>query len=119
MITTGAVINTSFDDLKERVEIVRKTETRDTEGNIIRGSPSVLASCYAKVLPMASVIRDGYSETVNQVTYRVIIRYREGVRPTDYLKWRGKTLVMTAPPYDAESGHVYTVMECKELIENV
>lgn len=118
MINAGTLMQTSIDDLRERIDITRKTKTRDKYGNIIRGAPSVVASCWAKVLPSGSLIRDGYSETVNQINYRIVVRYRDDIKPTDVIKWRGKSLIMTAPPYDAESRHAWTVMECKELVED-
>ena len=118
MITAGTLMQTSIDDLRERVDIMRAVKTRDAYGNVIRGAPAVVASCWAKVLPSGAVIRDGYSETVNQINYRVVVRYRSDIKPTDTIKWRDKTLIMTAPPYDAESRHVWTVLECKELIED-
>ena len=118
MITAGTLMQTSIDDLRERVDIMRATQTRDAYGNVIRGAPAVVASCWAKVLPSGSLIRDGYSETVNQVNYRIVVRYRTDIKPTDTVSWRGKILTMTAPPYDAESRHVWTVIECKELIED-
>lgn len=118
MITAGTLMNTSIDDLHERVDIMRAVKTRDAYGNVIRGAPAVVASCWAKVLPSGAVIRDGYSETVNQVNYRIVVRYRTDIKPTDTISWRGKILTMTAPPYDAESRHVWTVLECKELIED-
>ena len=118
MITAGTLMNTSIDDLHERIDIMRATQTRDAYGNVIRGAPAVVASCWAKVLPSGSLIRDGYSETVNQVNYRIVVRYRTDIKPTDTVSWRGKILTMTAPPYDAESRHVWTVLECKELIED-
>lgn len=118
MINTGAIMQTSIDDLRERVTITRRTKSRDAYGNIIRGAPAVVAECWAKVLPSGSLIRDGYSETVNQVNYRIVVRYRDDIKPTDVIRWRGKALIMTAPPYDAESRKIWTVMECKELVED-
>ena len=118
MINTGAIMQTSIDDLRERVTITRRTKSRDAYGNIIRGAPAVVAECWAKVLASGAVIKSGYSETVNQINYRVIVRYRGDIKPTDRITWRGKTLIMTAPPYDAESRRVWTVMECKELVED-
>ena len=118
MINTGSIMQTSIDDLHERISITRKTKTRDAYGNVIRGAPSVVAECWAKVLASGSVIKAGYSETVNQINYRVIVRYRDDIKPTDHIIWRGKTLIMTAPPYDAESRKIWTVLECKELVED-
>ena len=116
----GSIMNTSTDDLSERISITYTADFRDEEGNIIAGSTATRCTCWAKVLPSGSRISDGYSEQVNEIDYRVIIRYRSDVtiQPDDIIVWRGKKLTMLAPPYDAESRHVWLVMECKELIEN-
>lgn len=118
MRNIGSIMNTSIDDLSERIAIMRCAETVDDEGNPVKGNSETVRECWAKVLPSGSLIRDGYSETVNQVNYRIVIRYYTGIKPDDLIMWKGKKLTMTAPPYDAESRHVWTVLECKELIED-
>lgn len=118
MRNIGSIMNTSIDDLSERISILRRAESVDEEGNPVQGNPETVRECWAKVLPSGALIRDGYSETVNQVNYRIVIRYYTGIKPDDYIMWRDKNLIMTAPPYDAESRHVWTVLECKELIED-
>lgn len=118
MRNIGSIMNTSIDDLSERISIMHRAESVDDEGNPIQGNPESVRECWAKVLPSGSLIRDGYSETVNQVNYRIVIRHYTGIKPDDYIMWKGKKLTMTAPPYDAESCHVWTVLECRELIED-
>ena len=57
-------------------------------------------------------------ETENIVGYRVTIRFREDIEPTDEILWRGKRLELISPPYDVESRRIWTVMECREMVEN-
>ena len=123
MITTGTVMQTPIDDMRERISIVRKTISRDEMGNLVKSSDTEVLSCYAKVLPISSKTATAQEETAHEVTYRIIIRYQaaekiSGVRLTDIIKWRGKRLKLVNPPYDAESRRVWLVLECKEMVED-
>ena len=115
----GSIMQTSTDDLSERVTISVPAELRDDEGNIYDGQPSQISS-WAKVLPYGSRISDGHAEQVNEIDYRVIIRYRPNITIPVGAKifWRGKILEMLAPPYDAEGRHIWIVMECREMVED-
>ena len=115
-IQRGAGMNVTLDDLHERIEFLCFDKERDSEGNIIDGAEHTRATVWAKVLPIAARIGDGTQETENIVTYRVTIRYREDIEPTDEILWRGKRLALVAPPYDVESRRIWTVLECRELV---
>ena len=117
MITEGSIMQTSIDDLHEKVTILRATKTRDDDGNIIP-SYSALRNVWAKVLPISAAIKDGYSAQDNEVVYRIVIRYADDLLYDDRIGWRGKILILTAPPYDAESRHVWTVIIAREMVEN-
>lgn len=107
-----------LNELKQRVIILRPTVEEDEVGNLIEQGRSEVATVWAKVLPYAAKISDGYAEKVDEVNYRVVIRYREDIETTDLLQWRGKTLIISAPPYPMDGGRKYLVMEAKELVED-
>lgn len=107
-----------LNELKQRVIILRPTVEEDEVGNLIEQGRSKVATVWAKVLPYAAKISDGYAEKVDEVNYRVVIRYREDIETTDLLQWRGKTLIISAPPYPLDGGRKYLVMEAKELVED-
>jgi head-tail adaptor len=92
--------------------------TEDEVGNLIEQDRTEVATVWAMVLPYAAKISDGYAEKVDEVTYRVVIRYREDIQVTDVLQWRGKTLLMSVPPCALNGGRKYLVMEAKELVED-
>ncbi|SFA71502.1 head-tail adaptor protein [Selenomonas ruminantium] len=108
----------SLSELRQRVKILRPVTEEDEVGNLIERGRTELATVWAKVLPYATRISDGYAEKVDEVSYRVVIRYREGIQVTDILEWRGKTLIMSAPPYALDGLRKYLVMETKELVED-
>ena len=107
-----------LNELKQRVIILRPTVEEDEVGNLIEQGRSEVATVWAKVLPYAAKISDGYAEKVDEVNYRVVIHYREDIETTDLLQWRGKTLIISAPPYPMDGGRKYLVMEAKELVED-
>lgn len=114
MRTRGSLIKTSMDDLTERIKIVYQTPTINSRGNVTRSTDVQRCEVWAKVLPLSSRNNLGGTERESEVTYRIVIRYRTDVLPNDEVLWRGKRLTIQNPPYDAESGKVWTVLECRE-----
>lgn len=108
----------SLSELRQRVKILRPIAEEDAVGNLIEQGKTEVATVWAKVLPYAAKISDGYAEKVDEVSYRIVIRYREDIAVTDIIEWRDKTLIMSAPPYPMDGGHKYLVMEVKELVED-
>lgn len=123
MITTGTIMQTSIDDVRERISIMRGVHVRDDMGNLVRTTETEILSCYAKVLPISAKSETGLDESVHRITYRIIIRYENvlsigTIAMTDRIKWRGKKMKLVAPPYDAESRRKWYVLECEELVED-
>ena len=116
MRTTGSIINnTTIDDLAERIGIVYQKAQRNNRGDILGIEDLTRCTVWAKVLPLsARRLLDDSVEAVNEISYRVTIRYRADIAPDDIVIWRGKRLQQTAPPYDAESRKIWTVLECVE-----
>lgn len=116
MKTFGSLINTPLDDLSERISFRNFSTQRNERGDIIKSVEFERCRVWAKVLPLTARINDVQPERVNKVTYRVIIRYRNDVKPDDEIVWRGKRLRLLSPAYDAESRKIFTVMDCEEVI---
>ena len=108
----------SLNELKQRITILRPVTEQDGEGNLVERDRTEVATVWAKVLPYAAKISDGYAEKVDEVNYRVVIRYREDIRVTDVLQWRNLSLQLAAPPYPLGGLKTYTVLEAKELVED-
>lgn len=108
----------SISELRHRITIQRPITEPDGEGNLVEQDQRLLFTLWAKVLPYAAKISDGYAEKVEEVNYRIAIRYREDIEVTDIILWQGKTLVQTAPPYGMDGKHKYLIMEARELVED-
>ena len=106
-IQRGREMGVTIDDLHERIDILYRDRERDIDGNIVAGEIHTRATVWAKVLPISARIGERPQETENIVGYRITIR------------WRGKRLEIVSPPYDVESRRMWTVMECRELVEDV
>ena len=117
-IRRGAGMNVTLDDLHERIEILYRDKDRDPDGNIVGGEIHTRATVWAKVIPATARIGERSEETGNEIIYRVTIRHRDDIEPTDEISWRGKRLTLVAPPYDAESRRIWTVFECREMVEH-
>ena len=108
----------SMSELRHRISILRPVMGTDDEGNILSSSVQELPKAWALVLPFAAKISDGYAEKVQEVDYRIVIRYRMGVRVTDRIRWGDKTLTPIAPPYPLGGKKRWLVIECRELVED-
>lgn len=116
-IQRGREMSVTIDDLHERIEIFYRDKTRDIDGNIVDGEIHTRATVWAKIIPVTARIGEQSGETGNEVRYRVTVRYRNDIEPTDEILWRGRRLVFVSPPYDVESRRMWTAFECRELVE--
>ena len=108
----------SMSELRHRISILRPETDMDDEGNILSSSVQEVGKAWALVLPFSAKISDGYAEKVQEVDYRIVIRYRMDVRVTDHIRWGDKTLTPTAPPYPLGGKKRWLVIECRELVED-
>ena len=108
----------SLNELRQRVTIMRPVTVEDDAGNLIRQGEEEVATVWAKVFPYAAKISDGYAEKVDEVNYRIVIRYRDDIEVTDIIRWRSRKFTQTAPAYDLRSNRQYLVLEVRELVED-
>ena len=108
----------SMSELRYRISIMRPVTETDDEGNILAQTTQEVGKAWVLVLPFAAKISDGYAEKVQEVDYRIVIRYRADVRVTDRIRWGDKTLTPIAPPYPLGGKKRWLVIECRELVED-
>ena len=108
----------SLNELKQRIMILRPVTEQDGEGNLVEQDKTELATVWAKVLPYAAKISDGYAEEVKEVDYRIAIRYRTDIKVMDIIRWQGKILQQMAPPYGKDGKRQWLILECRELVED-
>ena len=108
----------SMSELRHRISILRPVTDTDDEGNILAQTTQEVGKAWALVLPFAAKISDGYAEKVQEVDYRVVIRYRKDIRVTDRIHWGDKMLTPIAPPYPLGGKKRWLVLECRELVED-
>ena len=108
----------SMSELRHRITFLRPVTDTDDEGNILAQTTQEVGKAWALVLPFAAKISDGYAEKVQEVDYRIVIRYRADVRMTDRIRWEDKTLTPIAPSYPLGGKKRWLVLECRELVED-
>lgn len=111
-------MHVSINELRQRITIQRPVSEVDDMGNLIQQRTKEVCTVWAKVLPYAAKISDGYAEKVDEVSYRIAIRYRADIEVTDTILWQDKRLVLNAPPYPLDGLRKYLIMETKELVED-
>ena len=108
----------SMSELRHRISILRPVTETDDEGNILTQTTQEVGKAWALVLPFAAKISDVYAEKVQEVDYRIVVRYHADVRVTDRIRWGDKTLTPITPPYPLGGKKRWLVMECRELVED-
>ena len=111
-------MDVSMSELRHRISILRPVTDIDDEGNILSSSVQEVGKAWALVLPFAAKISDGYAEKVQEVDYRIVVRYLTDVQVTDCIRWGNKTLTPIAPPYPLGGKKRWLVLECRELVED-
>ena len=105
-------------EMGNRITIQRPVTVIDSEGNIIEESSLEIKSVWAKILPSASKIADGYLEQVQGIIYRIVVRANVDIRVTDKILWKDKIFEITAPPYQLEGKKRFLIVEARELVED-
>lgn len=101
------------------MKIIYQSTQRSERGDIIGTEDKIRCETWAKVLPLsAKRFIDESVELVNELSYRIVLRFRTNIAPDDIVIWRGKRLRQIAPAYDAESRKIWTVLECVEMVKD-
>ncbi len=108
----------TLNELRQRVTVLRPITAEDGAGNLVETGQEEVCTVWAKILPYAAKISDGYAEKVDEVNYRIVIRYREDIEVTDTIRWRSHRFLQTAPAYDFRCNRKYLVLEVRELVED-
>ena len=108
----------SLDDLSEKISVVYSNTERNTRGDIVKSEEVIRCMVWAQVLPLTGKINDSTPIRENVISYRIIIRYREDIKPDDEIVWRGRRLKITTPPVDMENRHCWTQFNCEEVIQD-
>ena len=105
-------------EMGNRITIQRPVTITDSEGNIIEESSLNFKTIWAKILPSASKISDGYFEQVQEIIYRIVVRVGVDIHLADKILWKDKIFEITAPPYQLEGKKRFLIVEARELVED-
>ena len=91
--------------LRERVDIQRAAETRNALGEVTQ-TWATYASRYAAVMTLRSREALNAQQAGLSVTHKVKLRHVEGLKSSDRLVWRGRTLeIVSVLEYEQFSVH--------------
>lgn len=103
--------------LTHRVTVVQHPVTVDDNGDRIEGEPKERCRLWAEVMAFGANLTYGTEQSMD-VQYRVTVRYRQDIEPSDTVLWNGKELVLTKPAYDHDGTRRWLTLQCKEVIED-
>ena len=105
-------------DLNERISIRNYVTKRGERGDILNAVEFERCRIWAKIYALTAKNNDAPPEQTNRITYRVTIRYREGIKPDDEIVWRGRRLKLLSPPFNLDGKRIFTNFDCEEVIED-
>lgn len=109
--------------LRHRVNFERQVRQQDkVTGDIRLVWSSIFASVPAAIEPMTAKDFQAANSTQSEATTRIVVRYREGLSPTQrivHMK-RGKRIVYnpTRPIVDRDSGLEFVTIYCTEGVND-
>lgn len=105
-------------NLAERISVIKFETERNERGDVLKVSEVERCRVWARIYPLTAKISDKPPERDNKITWRVIIRYREDIKPDDEIIWRRRRLKMLSPPFSLDGKREFTAMDCEEVIED-
>ena len=100
-----------------RITIKKRTDTRDTEGNIVPAY-SDRATVWAKIQAITARIRDSYQEQNHEILTRITIRYNSAVLQTDRIYSGTRVFEQIGPSINVDEKRAYMWLECREIVES-
>jgi len=98
--------------LRERVQLLRKTETTEAEGgHTVAFTP--LATVWARVHTLSGRLTDRADARAASTTHSVVIRFRSDLSAGDRITWRGRTFEITGTS-DINGRRAYLSCSCNE-----
>lgn len=92
-------------ELRERVDVQRPSETRNSLGEVSQAWQTI-ETRYASVRSMSSRELMNAQQQGLSITHKVRMRHLPGLKATDRLLWRGRTLhIVSVVEYDNLSVH--------------
>lgn len=102
--------------LRHRVTLQELVKTDDGYGGIAETWRDV-ATVWAAVEPLSGDERYAAQQVQSDLTHRVTIRYRAGVRPQMRVMYAGRVLQIVAV-IDREERHRYLELLCSEVVSD-
>ena len=98
-------------DFREKIELLKYVNSIDSELNRIENLKSI-KSVWANIQAESSNIDDTEAGHKDLLKYKIFIR-KQAVN-FDYVRYRGKLLILTGPYYEVENK--YICLKCEEIV---
>ena len=100
-------------ELRERVAVQRRTNTRDSIGGLVE-SWATLSTVWASVAPKSAGEQYRREQIQASADWTVTVRYDTRFLPTDRISWRGRTFQIVAVE-NPDLVRRFMQLSCKEL----
>jgi SPP1 family predicted phage head-tail adaptor len=101
--------------INKRITILQKSEIQNSYGEI-ENNPVELAKVWANIKTLRGRELFQANQVHNEVTVKVIIRYRSGILPKMKIKYGERVLEIIAPPININEQNRFLELSCKEVV---
>lgn len=103
--------------LRDKIQILKKEQQRSSSGHVVyQYVPD--SSTWAEVIPYSAALSNGTFEVLNQVLYKVTVRYREDLHAKDKILYRNKILQIQNEPVPLEGRKRFMIFTAQEFVED-
>lgn len=113
-----SIAKVSIDDLNDRVTHYPRTQARTAHGVLQYAWDTPAGEYWARVVGYSAKLAEQAAEMANVVTYRVVMRYREGIHAGDRLAYRERMLTVDCEPMLVGGRREFIYFDCRELVEH-
>ena len=106
---------TSPSELNKRITLQQPTRAADGMGGFTV-SWADAATVWAAIWPVSAAERISASKETGEITHRIRIRYRSGIRSSWRIKYGDRYFNIAGPPIDPNMAHRWLDILCKEAV---
>lgn len=103
-------------DLRDKISVRNFITERNERGDILNKVEFERCKVWANVQALNGKIHDAAPERTNKINYRVTIRRREDILPSDEIIWRERRLKLLSQPYLLDGERKFTAFDCEEVV---
>lgn len=108
--------NANINALRDYVSIYKRTKSKTQHGATQYTYTLFAENIPANVEGYGTTVQNGQYLKLSEISWKVIMRYRDDIHTGDRIAYMGKTLEMQSEPIPIEARRNWILVYCKEIL---